>query len=291
MIKFLLHLFFPNEKNNHRAKILHNSSLFLIAIFLFGITYFTHFIKSSYPDVLGVSYSISENDLLTRVNEERKSKGLSPLSHSTELSDAAQKKASDMFTKDYWAHFAPDGTTSPWQFIRSSGYNYQFAGENLAKGFSDSDSIVSAWMSSPTHRDNILSSHYKEVGFAIVTGNLKGEETVLVVEMFGQRTSDTLGQASQATVASVQTQVKIASENSQAVPAQKIVNNPKINAATTTKAASTIGLSFLVFGFIMDALIVERKKIPRIVGHNIDHIMLILCFLLFIVMVKGGIVL
>ena len=292
MIKFLLHLFFPNAKNNHRAKILHNSSLFLIIIFLFGITYFAQFIKTSYPDILGVSYSISETDLLIRVNKERENKDLPPLVSSAELSNAARRKAADMYSKNYWAHFAPDGSTSPWQFIRTSGYNYQFAGENLAKGFTDSDSIVSAWMNSPTHRDNILSSHYEDIGFAIVPGSLKGEETVLVVEMFGRRTSDTLGEASQATVASTQSQVKIASvDSSQALSVQNITNNPKVNAATTTRAASTVGLSFLVFGFLMDALIVERKKIPRIVGHNIDHVILILCFLFFIVLVRGGIIL
>src|SRR3989338_2567478 len=101
MIKFLLHLFFPNAKNNHRAKILHNSSLFLIAIFLFGITYFTQFIKTSYPDILGVSYSISEVELLAQVNKERENKGLPPLIPSAELSDAARRKASDMLAKNY----------------------------------------------------------------------------------------------------------------------------------------------------------------------------------------------
>ena len=71
----------------------------------------------------------------------------------------------------------------------------------------------------------------------------------------------------------------------------KVVRKPKIDAATTTKAASTVGLSFLAFGFLMDALIVERKKIPRIVGHNLDHVMLILMFLLFVVIMRGGVIL
>ena len=68
-----------------------------------------------------------------------------------------------MFSKNYWAHFAPDGSTSPWDFIHQSGYNYIFAGENLAKGFTDANSVVAAWMNSPSHRENILSNKYKDV--------------------------------------------------------------------------------------------------------------------------------
>jgi len=73
-------------------------------------------------------------------------------------------------------------------FIKSSGYTYALAGENLAKNFTDSGGVVNAWMASPTHRDNILKSGYRDVGFAIVNGVLNGEETTLVVQMFGSAT-------------------------------------------------------------------------------------------------------
>ena len=63
---------------------------------------------------------------------------------------------------------------------------------------------------------------------------------------------------------------------------------PAIDSKVTSRAVSTAGLSFLAFAFIMDLVIVERKKIPRIVGHNLDHIMLILAFLLFIILERGG---
>ena len=89
-----------------------------------------------------------------------------------------------MFAKNYWAHVSPDGTT-PWVFIKSAGYSYVYAGENLARGYNTSQDVVTAWMASPEHKQNMLSSNYQNVGFAIVTGNLTGEDTVLVVEMFG----------------------------------------------------------------------------------------------------------
>lgn len=301
MFHFLRHLLIPHHTNNHRARILHNSSLFLLLIFLLVGSFLTNYFSHAAPEVLGVSYSISENDLLTLVNQKRQENGLPALSLNSELDDAARRKAADMYSKNYWAHFAPDGLTSPWQFIRDAGYSYIFAGENLAKGFTDSNSVVSAWMNSPTHRDNILSDKYRDVGFAIIPGTLSGEETVLVVEMFGARQSQTLAAATKiAAEASASQSPEIVTKIS-SIPtptpispreasAAAVTTHPKIDASVTSSAASTVGLSFLAFAFIMDLLIVERKKIPRIVGHNLDHVILILLFLLFILLRNSGVI-
>ena len=67
-----------------------------------------------------------------------------------------------------------------------------------------------------------------------------------------------------------------------------IETKPKIDSRISSKAVSTVGLTFLAFAFVMDLVIVERRKIPRIVGHNLDHIMLIIGFLLFIILQKGS---
>ena len=45
---------------------------------------------------------------------------------------------------------------------------------------------MTAWMNSPTHRDNVLRKDFTEVGFAVVDGTLGGEQTTLVVQMFGK---------------------------------------------------------------------------------------------------------
>jgi hypothetical protein len=90
-----------------------------------------------------------------------------------------------MFSQNYWDHTSPSGT-QPWTFFEENNYSYVYAGENLAKGYTDSESTVKAWMESPSHKENILSSRYSEIGVAVGTGNINGKPTTLVVQMFAQ---------------------------------------------------------------------------------------------------------
>ena len=179
-MQFFRHLFTPHHTNNFRAKVLHNNSLLILTLFVLVLSGTTYFIKTTQPTVLGISYSITDTELLNDTNQSRQANGQPALSMNSALSDAARRKAADMFQKDYWAHFAPDGT-SPWSFIKAAGYGYSYAGENLAKGFVSSQDVVTAWMNSPSHRENLLSPKYKDIGFAVAEGKLQGEETVLVV--------------------------------------------------------------------------------------------------------------
>lgn len=181
---FFYHLFIPHHTNNYRARVLHVDVLcfYLVAVFFFHTA--LSFIHRIAPDVLGYAIDMSVEQLLSVTNEKRGAIGLAPLQFNSALSNAASQKAADMFAKNYWAHTSSEGST-PWQFITSSGYEYRFAGENLAKNFLRSPDVVEAWMASPTHRDNILKQEYRDVGFAIVNGVLEGEETTLIVQMFG----------------------------------------------------------------------------------------------------------
>lgn len=295
MFSFVKHWFIPHSKNNHRAKILHNSSLLAIAILLFAVSFSLHFVKHTNPEVLGISYTINEDELLQDVNAARAQNGLPPLKQNAELADAARRKAADMYSKNYWAHFAPDGSTSPWGFIRDSGYSYKYAGENLAKGFTNSQSVVDAWMNSPSHRENLLSTNYQDVGFAIVPGSLEGEDTVLVVQMFGELPGAPIAKASDIEVPAQNTNIPLPTVSE--APAQQEVKSlaqaqpPVVDSKTASNSILVILFGLLLAGLAMDVLIVERRKIPRIVGHNLDHIMLILVFIVFMLVMEGGIVL
>ena len=148
------HFFIPHEENNYHARSLHTSMLsayLLVAIMLVFVSKNV----ASFSNVLGIATDITTSKLFTLTNEERTKLGLPALQMNTQLTTAAENKATDMFKKDYWAHFAPDGG-SPWDFIKQSGYQYEFAGENLAKNFLYSQNVVDAWMNSPTHRENIV---------------------------------------------------------------------------------------------------------------------------------------
>lgn len=117
-------------------------------------------------------------------NEQRTDNGLQALEVSPLLTQAAQDKASDMAAKGYFSHVSPSGQL-PWYWFQQAGYNYEFAGENLAINFTDSSDVVTAWMNSPMHRANILKQQYTQIGIGIAEGMYQGEETTFVVEFFG----------------------------------------------------------------------------------------------------------
>ena len=173
MKEFLHHLFVPHESNNHRAKILHHTNLFFTIVFLVLSGFLVQSLRITFPSVLGISTNISSEELLLLTNKQREGSNVAPLALNGELSQAASKKAEDMFNYDYWAHNSPTGKT-PWVFIRASGYNYVYAGENLARGFVSTEDVVKAWMASPDHKANMLSSNYNDVGFAVKTGKMNG---------------------------------------------------------------------------------------------------------------------
>jgi len=157
----------------------------LLSIIILAVVIFNVFSTIIFPSKFLVYASdIDVNEIIQLVNVQRVRRGLNPLNVDSRLVNAAYSKGLHMLEFDYWAHYAPDGT-SPWYFINNENYAYTIAGENLAKDFSNADPIVNAWMDSPSHRDNILNSSFDDIGVAVVTGEFQGKETSIVVQMFG----------------------------------------------------------------------------------------------------------
>ena len=117
-------------------------------------------------------------------NAERSDLAEAPLRRNTVLDSAAQMKANHMAKNEYFAHYAPNGT-SPWYWFDQAGYTYAHAGENLAIHFTDSSEVVDAWMNSPTHRENIVNGNFTEIGVGTAKGEFEGYDTVYVVQLFG----------------------------------------------------------------------------------------------------------
>jgi hypothetical protein len=89
-----------------------------------------------------------------------------------------------MITNDYFDHTSPAGV-SPWYWFSIAGYNFIWAGENLAINFTDTNVVFGAWMASPGHRDNILNPNFKEIGVAVGEGEIAGRQTTVSVLEFG----------------------------------------------------------------------------------------------------------
>lgn len=155
-------------------------------LLIIGLGFVVNSLWGNHSRVLSYATSIGTTSLLQETNTQRMQQGIGALALNNSLSNAAQDKADDMATRNYWAHVTPDGV-QPWEFMSAAGYEYTEAGENLAYGFATSGDTVVGWMNSPAHRDNLLKSSYKEVGFGIANAaNYQGNgEQTIVVAMYG----------------------------------------------------------------------------------------------------------
>ena len=177
--------FVPHEHNQHKphflrwetvlvvlGAILFVELFFLVQIFL--IFPKTNFFAAILPDVL-----------VDLTNNNRAANDFPFLKINPLLQKAAQLKAEDMAQKGYFAHNSPEGLT-PWFWFQKANYNYNYAGENLAINFFDSEDVVAAWMQSSLHRANILNDRFTELGIGTARGLYNGREAVFVVQMFGR---------------------------------------------------------------------------------------------------------
>ncbi|OGI27640.1 MAG: hypothetical protein A2359_02955 [Candidatus Moranbacteria bacterium RIFOXYB1_FULL_43_19] len=128
--------------------------------------------------------SITKNKVIELANADRREKGVEELKENEKLSQAAASKAEDMIVNNYFSHTSPEGLT-PWRWIEKTGYEYSYAGENLAMDFTSAEKMNEAWLASPTHRANILNEKYKEIGVAAKDGFINGHATTIIVQMFG----------------------------------------------------------------------------------------------------------
>jgi len=151
-------------------------------IFVLAITSASLYILSAAGETS--ASDITTNKVIELTNASRAGASETNLSLNEKLSRAAEAKADDMIAKNYFSHTSPGGVT-PWKWIDGEGYDYSYAGENLAMDFQSAEKMEDAWMKSPTHRANILNEKYKDIGVAVKSGKINGSETILAVVMFG----------------------------------------------------------------------------------------------------------
>jgi hypothetical protein len=184
MKKRLKKYLIPHRENDYKPHLLRPKFVALVCLvvvvaesaFLFGAHYLVPRSK-----LFGI---IVTNALVDETNQSRTSNDLPALHENSLLDAAAQLKANDMVANNYFAHTSPAGLT-PWYWFEQVGYNFNYAGENLAVNFSDSQDVTNAWMNSPEHRANILDGNYTDIGMATAQGTYEGHPATYVVELFG----------------------------------------------------------------------------------------------------------
>lgn len=253
----LKHALVPHKGNHYRPHLVRLQGITAVLVVAVVMQLAYGFATSGRLEVLGRVSNISVGALVDGTNEQRVAASLPSLKMNDALTTAAFAKAKDMFANNYWAHVSPSGVT-PWQWVADAGYNYNVAGENLAKNYPTASATMDAWMASPTHRANILNGKYQDVGFAVVDGMLDGRNATLVVAYYG----------TPATVAAVEGASDDAStpQNVYAAPVENGVGNPLTYFGTAIQSMSPATLGSLALLALVASVAVAahhyRKKLP-----------------------------
>jgi uncharacterized protein YkwD len=110
-------------------------------------------------------------DVVRLVNAHRTAMGLRALAISPTLTASATWKARHMATYNYMAHqdIAPPVARSAGDRIAACGYPSAGWGENIAAGYPTASAVLSAWLASPGHRENIENPAYVVTGAGVAT--------------------------------------------------------------------------------------------------------------------------
>lgn len=172
-------------------------------------------IEQSLPDYDNPSsISSMENRIHELVNIERQKNGLGSLDYDKQLSDIARAYSLDMARRNFFDHFSPEGESFSARYEKA-GYecrivtriegnieHFSKGGENLLKTtiiktsyyvmgeyqYSETKTLeeiasggVKGWMESPSHRENILTSHWRKEGIGV---GFSEDGTVYITENF-----------------------------------------------------------------------------------------------------------
>lgn len=130
-------------------------------------------------NVSDVNLTSDESQLLSIINAEREKNNLPILQIDENLQNVAKLKANDLVQQNYFSHISPTYGT-PFDMLKSHNISYKTASENIA-GNSDIKSAFDAWITSDSHKENILSNDYNYTGIAVVDSIAYGK---IIVELF-----------------------------------------------------------------------------------------------------------
>ena len=112
--------------------------------------------ENTYTDLINEVYEITNNY--------RSLVGVSSLTLDSSLVKAASIRAKEL--SDSFSHTRPNGS-SCFTVLSELGISYGTAGENIAAGYSSSQSVMEGWRFSSGHYQNIISSKFKKIGIGV----------------------------------------------------------------------------------------------------------------------------
>ena len=112
--------------------------------------------ENTYTDLINEVYEITNNY--------RSLVGVSSLTLDSSLVEAASIRAKEL--SNSFSHTRPNGN-SCFTVLSELGISYGTAGENIAAGYSSSQSVMEGWRSSSGHYQNIISSKFKKIGIGV----------------------------------------------------------------------------------------------------------------------------
>jgi uncharacterized protein YkwD len=158
--------------------------------------------------VTGLSQDAIESSIACLINEQRAAYGVGHVQPNADLRDAALSHSNEMVSEGYFEHTSPAGVTFV-ERIQATGYTRRVrswvVGENLVWGtgpLSTPQSLVTSWMNSPPHRENLLRARFNEIGIAAVVGTPESNTDttgVTVSSEYGYRAYAKKGRRTKAT--------------------------------------------------------------------------------------------
>ncbi len=263
-MRLLAHFLVPHAGNGYHPHAIRPRMLLIYLVLILGIQLGYNYFSTGEVKVLSFATNITSQEIIKLTNNERTTAGDQVLTESPILDQVAQAKAQDMFRYDYWAHVSPTGVT-PWHWFDQYGYQYSYAGENLARDFDSSAGVVAGWMGSPSHRENLLSTNYTEIGVAVANGSLLGHDTTLVVQEFGR--PQTLGE--------VTTPVTFPTPQT---AEQNVTVSPDVLGLSQLNDGQKLMLFFLAviaLFFLFDTISLLRSKREVLRGHSLVHTLIL----------------
>ena len=124
--------------------------------------------------VIDQCMSAGDKEILTQVNNARSQArdcgtvnyaATTALSWNCTLETVAYEHSRDMGDNNFFSHTGSDGL-SVVNRITNAGYDWTAVGENIAAGQPTIAAVMTAWLDSPGHCANIMSTSYTEIGAA-----------------------------------------------------------------------------------------------------------------------------